>query len=71
MQAAAATTNPKDVGAVESLWGQLLEAEKQPGEAMAWYRKAVDHVPSEQLSYVRLAYLLRGAKRVQPGPGGA
>ncbi len=59
MQAAPNTTNPKDTGEIESLWGQLLEAEQKPAEAIPWYRQAVEHAPAEETSYFRLAYLLR------------
>jgi tetratricopeptide (TPR) repeat protein len=49
----------KERGELESLWGQLLEVENKPAEAMAWYRPAREHDPEEPLNYVRLAALLR------------
>ncbi|MGL4552093.1 MAG: tetratricopeptide repeat protein, partial [Gemmataceae bacterium] len=51
--------NAAERGLFESYWGQLLEVEKQPLEALDCYRLAARHAPAEVLPYVRLAYLLR------------
>jgi tetratricopeptide (TPR) repeat protein len=65
-QAVEANANPRDLGELESLWGQLFEAERKPLEAAPWYRKAAEHAPAEQQSYIRLAYLLRHQKESNP-----
>src|SRR5262249_4757245 len=49
----------KERGELESLWGQLLEVENKPAEAMAWYRPARQQDREEPRNYVRLAALLR------------
>ena len=49
-------------GELEALWGRLCEAETHTAEAVRFYRQAVHDLPKEQLSYVRLAYLLRRQK---------
>jgi tetratricopeptide (TPR) repeat protein len=54
-----ATLSTKERGELESLWGQLLEVENKPIEAVAWYRPAREHDPEEPLNYIRLAALLR------------
>jgi tetratricopeptide (TPR) repeat protein len=65
-QARADQTPPRDRGELESAWGQLMEAENNFSEAMAWYRKAIHHVPDDLLSGVRLAYLLRKQPQRDP-----
>jgi len=51
--------NAQERGLLESYWGQLLEAEQKPLEALDCYRLAMRNAPGEMLPYVRLAYLLR------------
>ena len=51
--------NPTERGQLECYWGQLLEAEKKPLEALDCYRLALRNAPGETLPYVRLAYLQR------------
>ena len=49
-------------GELEVLWGRLCEAETRLPEAVRFYRQAVHDLPAEQLSYIRLANLLRRQK---------
>jgi tetratricopeptide (TPR) repeat protein len=56
----------RERGELEGYWGHLLDAEGKPGEAMACCRLAVRHAPEGHPSYVRLAYLLRRRKEVDP-----
>jgi Tfp pilus assembly protein PilF len=53
-------------GELEALWGRLCEGESRTADAVRFYRQAVHDRPGEQLSYVRLAYLLRGLKETDP-----
>ena len=56
----AADADPAERGELEADWGRLLEAEKKPAEAIPHYRLAVQAAPTDENSYVRLAWLLRG-----------
>jgi Tfp pilus assembly protein PilF len=53
-------------GELEVLWGRLCEAETHAAEAIRFYRQAVHDLPGEELSYIRLAYLLRRQKETDP-----
>jgi tetratricopeptide (TPR) repeat protein len=67
LQAAAGpATEDRERGELEGFWGQLLEAEDRPEEAMACCRLAVRHAPDAQAPCVRLAYLLRRHKETDP-----
>jgi tetratricopeptide (TPR) repeat protein len=48
-----------DDGALEHLFGQWHEAQKQFPEAEAWYAKAIKHAPQQIDSYVHLAELIQ------------
>ena len=49
-------------GELEGYWGRLLAAEKKPDEAIEHSRLAVQQAPTDEDSYVRLAWLLRARK---------
>ncbi len=53
-------------GELEVLWGRLCEAETRPAEAIRYYTRAAHDLPAEQLSFVRLAYLLRRQPETDP-----
>jgi tetratricopeptide (TPR) repeat protein len=57
---APADADPAERGELEGYWGRLLEAEKNPAEAIEHCRRAIQDAPSNEDSYVRLAWLLRG-----------
>ncbi len=57
----------EDRGALECYWGQVMDAEQRPVEAMSCYRLALRNAPELQHSYARLAYLLRRSKEADPG----
>ena len=65
-QKAEAQLATKERGELESYWGQLLELEEKPVEAMMWYRQAREHDPEETVNYVRLATLLRRQPESDP-----
>jgi len=48
-----------DDGAMEQMFAQWHEAQKQFPEAEAWYAKALKHAPQQIESYVRLADLIQ------------
>jgi tetratricopeptide (TPR) repeat protein len=48
-----------ETGELEGYWGQLLEAENKPAEAMNCYRLAILHAPQSEINPSRLAFLLR------------
>ncbi len=56
----------RERGEWEGCWGQLLEGENKPAEAIACCRLAVRHAPEAHANYVRLAYLLRRQKEADP-----
>jgi Tfp pilus assembly protein PilF len=53
-------------GELEGYWGEILEQDKKPEQAMAAYRLAIRHAPEVQTSYVRLAYRLRRHNETNP-----
>lgn len=56
----------KERGELEGAWGQLLEADRKPADAIACYRLAVRHAPDQHANFVRLAYLLRRQNETDP-----
>jgi tetratricopeptide (TPR) repeat protein len=52
-------TVDRERGELEGCWGQLLEAEGRPADAIRCCRLAVRHNPETSTVYVRLAWLLR------------
>ncbi len=56
----------RERGELEGFWGQLLEAEDRPAEAVGCCRLAVRHAPEGHAHCVRLAYLLRRLKETDP-----
>jgi tetratricopeptide (TPR) repeat protein len=53
-------------GELEALWGQLYEAETKPARAITLYAQAVHDAPRQQVSYARLAALLRRQPETDP-----
>ncbi|MFO0881191.1 MAG: tetratricopeptide repeat protein [Gemmataceae bacterium] len=53
------TRENRERGELEFYWGQVLESETKPAEAIACYRFARQHAPQVHLSFIRLAHLLR------------
>ena len=56
----------KDRGELEGYWARLLDAEKNPTEAINYCRRAVKDAPTTEENYIRLAYLLRAQQEVPP-----
>ncbi len=54
-----AETDAPSRGELEDYWAQLLDAEKNPAEAINYSRRAVKDAPGVEENYIRLAYLLR------------
>ncbi|MFO0842183.1 MAG: tetratricopeptide repeat protein [Gemmataceae bacterium] len=53
-------------GELECWWGQVMEFEKKPAEAVACYRLAVRHAPRLRTASVQLATLLRRQNETDP-----
>src|SRR5262249_7302342 len=60
-------TRPDRVrGELEGYWGQVLEAEGKPAQAIGCYRLATRHHPEQETNYARLAFLLRRSNETDP-----